>query len=458
MRDVLGGLTTRGRCFLSGGLTCVLAGLLLGQRDVLRVGVLLVVLPLAAAVALRRTRYRLTCTRSLAPSRVPVGADAEVVLRVDNVSRLPTEVLAMEDTACYELGGRPRFTLDRVPAGTGRSVSYAVRSEVRGRYPVGPLAVRLTDPFGLVELTRSFAAVDELVVTPPVSPLPPVRGGGRWSGTGANTASSLAAVGEDDLTVRTYRLGDDLRKVHWKATAHAGQMMVRREEQPRQSAAALVLDLRLAAHRGEGQTSSLEWAVAAAASIGVHLARSGYGVRLVGSDGVVSGGGSGSAAAAALLDSLATVGAHRGAGLRPALARIGGAAEGLVVAVLGDLDPAVAREVAGALPRAAAGLAVLLDVTGWTGGRPATRGTGSGSGSLRVEQTARVLRSGGWRPVVARHGDDLAALWSQLVDCEAGGQRASPAGPPAAGSWPPPGPATAAGAGPATPATAGVGR
>jgi hypothetical protein len=32
------------------------------------------------------------------------------------------------------------------------------------KYEVGPLVVRLTDPFGLCELTRSFPSVDRLTV------------------------------------------------------------------------------------------------------------------------------------------------------------------------------------------------------------------------------------------------------------------------------------------------------
>ena len=37
-----------------------------------------------------------------------------------------------------------------------RSVGYPVRSDVRGQFSVGPMTVRLADPFGLVELDRTF--------------------------------------------------------------------------------------------------------------------------------------------------------------------------------------------------------------------------------------------------------------------------------------------------------------
>ena len=36
-------------------------------------------------------------------------------------------------------------------------MTYPVRSDVRGRYRIGPLSVRLTDPFGLCELAIAVA-------------------------------------------------------------------------------------------------------------------------------------------------------------------------------------------------------------------------------------------------------------------------------------------------------------
>ncbi|MCU1600865.1 MAG: hypothetical protein JWO22_1574, partial [Frankiales bacterium] len=155
MRVALSGLTTRGRCLLSAGLALAACAVLLGQRDLLRAAVFLVFLPLAAVFVVARTRYRLACSRLLDPPRVEAGRASTVLLRLDNVSKIPSGVLLMEDQLPYVLGGRPRFVLDRVEPKGVREVSYPVRADVRGRYRVGPLSVRLTDPFGLVELTRS---------------------------------------------------------------------------------------------------------------------------------------------------------------------------------------------------------------------------------------------------------------------------------------------------------------
>ena len=119
--------------------------------------------------------------------------------------------------------------------------------------------------------------------------------------------------------------------------------MVRREEQPWQSRASLLLDTRSRAHAGQDPDSSLEYAVSAAASIGVHLADRGYAVRLVTDEGgAVSGswhdsGGGPAGAEVPLLDALAVVRSSRDAsvGRWSDLLKGAGAASGLLVAVLG---------------------------------------------------------------------------------------------------------------------------
>lgn len=123
IRTALAGLTTRGRSFLAAGVAAAICSYVLGQSDLLRVGLLLAVLPLVCAGVLYRTRYRVAGSRRLSPARVPAGSEARVHLRMDNVSRLPTGLLMLQDRVPYVLGPRPRFVLDRVEAGGRREVS-----------------------------------------------------------------------------------------------------------------------------------------------------------------------------------------------------------------------------------------------------------------------------------------------------------------------------------------------
>jgi uncharacterized protein (DUF58 family) len=363
---------------------------------------LLIALPLVSAAVVSRTRYRLASQRHLAPARVPVGQEARVHIALQNISRLPTGLMLVEDKLPYILGVRPRFVLDRVPPRGHRRLAYPVRSEARGRYTLGPLTLRLSDPFGMCELVRSFSATDALLVTPVIVPLPSTPLGGEWAGSGESRTRSVAAAGEDDVATREYRHGDELRRVHWRSTARRGELMVRREEQPWESHCTVLLDTRWDAHRGEGPASSFEWAVSAAASVALHVARSGYLVTLQGVDGRLMTAPGDQGGPQTVVDALAVVRAESAGPIPPGTRLV--AQDGLLVAVLGALSTDDAETLLRAHRRAGSAVAVLLDVETW---RP--------TDAVDPTRAAAILRSAGWRVVVARSGDDLAALWPQAA-------------------------------------------
>lgn len=415
MRSALSTLTTRGRAFLSAGITSALCAIVLGQNDLLRVGLLLIALPMATALVAHRSRYLLSCSREITPSRVQAGQGATVTLRLENPGRAPTGLMLLEDQVPYILGSRPRFVLDQLRPRWHRTMTYPMRSEIRGRYSVGPLTVRLSDPFGFVELTRAFTARSTLVVTPVVVTLPAVSLSGDWSGTGDNRPRAFAASGTEDVMVREYRLGDDLRRIHWRSTARADELMVRREEQPYQSRATVLLDSRAVAHRGTGPASSFEYAVSAAASVGAHLAAQQFTVRML-TDDVHAGdtswhdrGISGPAEVQFLLDSLAVIRTSA----RREFANVSPerASTGLVVAVLGAMNAADVAALSSLRSGATRALAIVVDVVGWASG-----GTGAGAPALSADEQVTLLARNGWSAVVARPGDRLPSVWRELGD------------------------------------------
>jgi len=413
LRVALRGLTRRGEGLLAAGVTTVVLSVVIGQTDLLRVGVLICALPLLAAAAVLRSRFRLASSRRLQPRRIEAGQEAKVLLRLDNVGGLPTGLMLVQDQVPESLGARPRFVFDRLEPRSRREVEYTVHAPARGRYVLGPLQITVTDPFRLCESQRSFATQDMLVVTPTIEPLPSMSLGGDWSGSGESRSRSVAAAGEDDVAVREYRHGDELRRVHWRATAKFGDLMVRREEQPWESRCSLLLDLRAVAHRGAGNTSSFERAVSAAASVGVHLGRHGYTVKLMtpGSPDVISLGHQaatlGGDNEGLLLDALAIVepvsGDHLGA-LTDALRHASGT---LLVAVLGHLTPEDAAQLARARHADAGAVAVVLDVSDWLPeGHPEAARL-----RAQVDGATTLLRTSGWRVVTLDRRVPLATRW-----------------------------------------------
>jgi uncharacterized protein (DUF58 family) len=422
MRSLLAAFTTRGTSFLAAGVAAALAGLFLGERDLVSVGIFLLVLPLFSALAAGRARYRLSCVRSISPPRVAAGQSALVRVHLENVSRLPTGLLLAEDAVPYTLGSRPRYVLNGIERGGSRELSYPLRSDLRGKFVVGPLEIRIADAFGLVELGRSFSSRTTFVVTPKVIPLPRAVITGSWLGDGDRRARSAAAAGEDDVVPRAYRDGDELRRVHWRSTARYGELMVRREEQQWRNRLLLLLDTRRGAHAGSGAASSFEFAVSAAASIGVHLSREGLDGQLITDTGALSTPG---IFEDVLLNSLAVIKPSRGQDLSPGLAALRGAS-GLVIAITGRLSAGAARQLAASRRDAGPAIALLLAVSTWSGpgADPRFPGGGAadddagrapgGTGTGETDQAAAILRAAGWRVACLDVSTPLAVVWQQL--------------------------------------------
>jgi uncharacterized protein (DUF58 family) len=405
MRALFAGFTTRGKSFLAAGVAAGAFGLARGERALLSIGIVLLVLPLLAALATSRARYRIRCVRRISPPRVPSGQNAVVTLRLENVSKLPTGLLLAEDGLPYPLGTRPRFVLERIEPGGWRELTYTIQSGTRGKFSVGPLQVRVADAFGLVELTRSFASQNSLVVTPPVIPLPSSPPVGSWRGEGRGRTRTADAAGEDDVIPRPYRDGDELRRVHWRSTARYGELMVRREEQRWRSRAVLLLDTRARAHSGSGAGSSFEFAASAMASIGVHLARGGIDGQLVTDAGPATAPGS---FEDALLDSLAVIKQSGGAELTRGMDRAHGGTGGLFLVVAGRLSADEARRLVAGRRDSGPAMALLLAVSTWATGRAGEARPGE------AEIPARILRTAGWRVATVTADTPLTVAWDRL--------------------------------------------
>ena len=120
MRRALAALTFRGKALLAVGLGLGAGAALSGQRDVLRIAVLLLALPLISAFLASRTHFRLGADRVVTPAYVPVGDMASVTLTVTNLARQRTSTLLLRDHVAASLGRR----VDRVLL-AGRSMSFS---------------------------------------------------------------------------------------------------------------------------------------------------------------------------------------------------------------------------------------------------------------------------------------------------------------------------------------------
>jgi len=189
--------------------------------------------------------------------------------------------------------------------------------------------------------------------------------------------------------------------------------MVRREEQAWDPSASLVLDSRAGAHAGRGMLNSLEWAISAVASIGIHFLDDGFSIEIYEADGPMRISGSmgqhSSASAELVISRLTDLKARSTSSLHYAVesAAIDRAGQ-LVIAVMGRMSPADANALLRVRRNRAQGLAMLLDVDSFAD-QPATP-----EQQAQQELAADILRENQWRVIEVRRGMSVAQAWAGL--------------------------------------------
>jgi hypothetical protein len=154
--------------------------------------------------------------------------------------------------------------------------------------------------------------------------------------------------------------------------------------------------------------SSLEWAISAAASAAAHGIVLGREVALI--DDLGNPTALPMLDATQIADRLAVVRASSRRTLEPLRGLLGPITrESTLIAVLGDLDPASLRMLAGVHPRgtSSTAYAVLLDTETWARA-VAHRDVNGANNPDRALNSARVLRAAGWQVVVGRRDDKVA--------------------------------------------------
>jgi uncharacterized protein (DUF58 family) len=272
------GLTGRGWALLAAAALGYAAGEYLGY-PVLRALTAVAAAVVLASVLVAARRLPLRVARKLDRTRVVRGRTVEVHLEVHNRGLWWTPAFAAEDGAPVQVPGlRP---------GGRAAITYTMTPQRRGQHSVGPLRVAQTDPLGLTDRRRQTGEGQLLWVYPRLHPARPV-GAGLARATLAGGSTGSAVRGSQELrALRPYQRGDDLRHVHWNATAASGDLMVRDLYDPPVPQLLVLLDTRPSALPEE----LFEEAVDFAASVLVAAGDAGHRARLRTTGGLDVGSG-----------------------------------------------------------------------------------------------------------------------------------------------------------------------
>ena len=391
-------LTRQGAAVTVVSVTLVVAGRLFGIFELFVLGAGGAALVIAAAVFVGLTRVHLDVARELRPVRVHAGQSATVHLRIHNRGARRTPVLALRDVVegidRAALVVLAPLTVDEAVAAT-----YSLPTDRRGLLAVGPMEVRVSDPFGLASVSSAGAPVSELVVWPAVERVLPLPlGPGDARALDADPSGTPGAQGDELYALRPYTDGDDRRHVHWRASARYDDLVVRQHDRPAPGRATVVLDSRVGAYEGD----SFERAVSAAASIALACARHQLQVRLLTTAGHDSGFGADHRHLDGVMEHLALV-RQRDLGHLPTLVaslrRPGRNRLGPVAVVTGT--GADGSGLAGLGGAGAQGITVVAFVAAAAAGRQAAERRGH-SGAIVVDATTSFEAA--WNLAIASSG------------------------------------------------------
>ncbi|HEU4850002.1 MAG TPA: DUF58 domain-containing protein [Terrimesophilobacter sp.] len=282
-------LTLRGGTVLAAGVLALVVAYIAGWPELLIIACFCGIPPLLALVFVVRMRPRLSVARFTTPAIVTAGTTGSARLRLGNLAGAKSSPAHWRDYLPWGPGATRRQGLPVMDAGASLSLQYAFTPPRRGIPELGPLVIEVADPFGFARGEFPVGDRQRVVVAPETVDLSQGAVDIASDSGSARLFQHRALAGEHDIMTRDYRPGDALRRVHWKASAHHGDLMVREDEKRSHAEALILVDTRRGSYRDVLRTPStdrpesehFEWALSMVASLRDHLVKGGLRVRVM---------------------------------------------------------------------------------------------------------------------------------------------------------------------------------
>ena len=180
----------------------------------------------------------------------------------------------------------PGYQAGRIISAGRRPVSWTAFGvhRRRGWQSFGPTLARVREPFGLFSREVRLPERTRILVYPRIWPLPDVLLPSTQHAGEATHLGAWADYPPDAGGVREYAPGDSYGRIHWPLSVRQGTLMSKTFEQPLTTDLWIALDLQREVHFGEGEESTLEYAVSLAASLVAQVRQRGRMVGLMAND------------------------------------------------------------------------------------------------------------------------------------------------------------------------------
>lgn len=135
------------------------------------------------------------------------------------------------------------FNLPSLAPNSKTEVVFEIKPSHRGVLRLTGLTVARSDPFGLVNACTTISLPQSLLILPKLYHLPPVQlPGSRIYQSGGVALTSSVGNSQEFRSLRDYRPGDSLRKIHWQSWAKVGKPIVKEEQDEFFVRHAMILD------------------------------------------------------------------------------------------------------------------------------------------------------------------------------------------------------------------------
>lgn len=228
---------------------------------------------LQVRLSLHHAVSRVQVERLLPEDRIFVGERVPITLRLSNPTAVAIPWLQYQESRPTPMGIGPERGVLTLGPGQRVEIAHEFVGERRGRFSIGPLWFEAGDPFGLVRFDRNHPETKRITVYPKVSPLPDL---GLPARLPMGDLATRRRLFEDPAWLngsRAYAPGDALKRIHWRATARTGELMVKQYRHAMLLPTCVALNLNQADYINQNFWLSSELAVRAAASLAQHLLR-----------------------------------------------------------------------------------------------------------------------------------------------------------------------------------------
>lgn len=279
-------LTREGKFFVGISLGVGFAAIKTGNNLLFLVFGLLVSLLVISVILSEVTLRGLNVSR-LVPQHVFANRSFLIKIKLQNQKlRFPSFSIEVEDILESERIDKKCYFL-KIPAQKTQETAYKLMFKRRGRYSFRGFRVATKFPFALYRAWRVVESPAEILVYPRIREVGSLAAIGKRQGEGA--AGHVSGRGESLFGLREFREGDDVRDVHWKATARAGHLIVKEYDAMASRYVHLLFDSALPA-ADETSREEMESALEIVASLAQHYASRSYAVELTTRSGHIPSG------------------------------------------------------------------------------------------------------------------------------------------------------------------------